>query len=403
MDYDVVVIGAGPAGSSAAREIAQQGWRVALLERGAYPGQRAVCGGMVSLAMVQQYGVLPALEKVMRSELHVLPWGVVENTTEQCTVQREIFDRMLAEHAVSAGAELLTHTHAQSIDIVGSGHVEIKVHCRALERTLHSTLRARGVILADGPQTLARSLGIGYSPGERGTAFALTYELTWPNNEMDHYELYYGDQVARWGYAWIFPYRDTLNIGLGCILSELHRRDNLKHDLMDFIQCHPRASALLRDKPIARQRGGWIPLRAARRMVAPATLVAGDAAGLVHPLIAAGLDNALTSGSMAGQVMSAALAVGDLSVDFLARFEHQWRQTPAARFMRIQNWIAYIGHLFIGLDQNVLAKIIQLALLGGSLTWPGKVQALSYPWLGMPTKSKRARRNQHISLDQGEA
>lgn len=393
MDYDVVVIGAGPAGSSAAREIARQGWRVALLERAAHPGQNAVCGGMLTLGMVEQHDVLPALEKVMSREVHVLPWGTFEKTTEQCTVQRRVFDRMLGERALNAGAELISHTRAQAIHMTDSGHVEIKTRCHSPEPATQSTLRARGVILADGPHTLARSLGIGYTSSPLGTAFALTYELSWPNNEMDHYELHYGGQVPRWGYAWIFPYRHTLNIGLGCNLLELRKCGSLKRATMDFVQHHPHASALLKDKPILERRGGWIPLRTARRMVAPATLVVGDAAGLVHPLLGAGVDNALTSGSMAGKVFSAALAAGDLSVDFLARFERQWRQTPAARWMRIQDWVARIGHLFVGLDKNIVPKIVQFVLLGGTLTWPGRVQALGYPWLGRPTRSRHARWN----------
>jgi len=106
--FDVVVVGAGPAGSAAAYRLASDGWRVALLERSDEPGKDDVCGGMVSLPMVKRFGVFPdAVEKGMRCELHVLPWGVIENITEQCTFQRRVFDRLLARRAVAAGAELM--------------------------------------------------------------------------------------------------------------------------------------------------------------------------------------------------------------------------------------------------------------------------------------------------------
>jgi flavin-dependent dehydrogenase len=235
---------------------------------------------------------------------------------------------------------------------------------------------------------LARSLGIGYQPGDNKTAFALAYELAWPGNDMEHYELYYGSDIARWGYAWIFPYRDVLNVGLGCIRSELKKRGNLKSDLMNFLHRHPRASQMLSDKAIIRRRGGWIPLRAARCLGGPSTLVAGDAAGLVHPLVGAGLDNALTSGDLAGGVMSEALAAGDLSPDSLARFQQAWENTSAARFIRVQDWIARIGYPLSHLDRNTLAKVVQLALLGGSLTWPAKFRVLGYPWLGAPQPAR---------------
>jgi digeranylgeranylglycerophospholipid reductase len=390
MNYDVIVVGAGPAGSAAARQVAGQGWSVALLERAAHPGEHAVCGGMLTLARVEEHGVLAAVEKVMQREDHVLPWGTIENTTTQCTVQRRVFDRMLAERATEAGAQLITHTAARAIRILSPGHVEVDTQCRAPDGGHATTLSARALIVADGPQTLARSLGIGYRPSDRGTAFALTYEVAWPGNDMEHYEMYYGDCIPRWGYAWIFPYRETLNIGVGCIRSELRRRD-LKQDLSDFIHRHPHASKLLRDKPIVRRRGAWIPMRAARRIVAPSTLVVGDAAGLVHSFLGAGMDNALASGSLAGQVMSTGLATGDLSVGSLMDYAHRWRQTPAAHFMRIQDWIVRAGQMAMGIDRNVPAKIMQLALLGGSLTWPGKFQALGYPWLGTPQRSGKLR------------
>jgi digeranylgeranylglycerophospholipid reductase len=385
--YDVIVVGAGPAGSVAARRLALRGWQVALLERSDYPGKDNVCGGMVSLPMVKEYGAFPdAVEKTMSSELHVLPWGVIENATEQCTVQRKVFDRLLAQRAIAAGAELMTGAQACAVQVDTGGQVEVQVLWRASGHS--SVLHGRGLILADGPRTLAQSMGLGYRPSDGGSAFALAYELAWAGNEMDHYELYYGRDIARWGYAWVFPYRDVLNVGLGCILSEMKTRGSLKHDLLNFISHHPRASSALSDRPIVRKRGGWIPLRPARRTVGRSTLVVGDAAGLVHPLIAAGIDNALLSGDLAGRVMSEALAVGDLSAGFLARFWHEWQRTSTFRIMRVQDWIVRTGWILSHLDRNMMSKAIQLALLGGTLTWLGKFQALGYPWLGAPRRAR---------------
>lgn len=384
--FDVIVVGAGPAGSAAAQRLAGDGWQVALLERSNEPGQNSVCGGMVSVSMVSRFGLHPGVvEKIMRSEHHVLPWGVIENTTTQCTVQRRAFDRALADGAVAAGAELVTRTRARTLRVVEPGRVELETE--QIPSGQPGVWQARGLILADGPHTLARSLGLGYRPSNGGAAFALAYELAWPGNEMDYYELYYGADIARWGYAWIFPYRDILNVGLGCIRFELEERGNLSRDLVDFIRRHPHASQVLADKPIVRKRGSWIPLRPARKMVGPSTLVVGDAAGLVHPLLGAGIDNALVSGELAGSVMSQALAARDLSAHFLARFQRAWQGTEAWRFIRVQDWMARIGQPLSRLDRNALAKIIQLALLGGTLARVGKMQTLVYPWAGKPRRS----------------
>lgn len=381
-DYDVIVVGAGPAGAAAAYPLAREGWHVALLERSVRPGHAAVCGGMISRSSIERFDAHDAVEKAMSRELHLLPWGIIENETEQCTVRREVFDALLAGRAERAGAELLTRTPAVGVQHTPDGGVEVAVRG---DNTAPRTLVARGLILADGPHTLARHLGLGYSLGGRVTAFGLTYEIAWPDHEMDHYEIFFGRDIARWGYAWIFPYRDRLNVGLGCIQTEMTRRD-LKADLLQLIRFHPRMADRLRHRPIMSRRGGWIPLDPTRRMVGPATLVAGDAAGLVHPLLAAGLDNALQSGDLAGRVMARALRANDLSGSFLTRYQNEWEATAASRLMRVESRLAAVAEHLSHLDGNMLAKVIQLALLGDKLTWKGKFQALAYPLLGTPAR-----------------
>ena len=164
---DVIIVGAGPAGSAAARRLAGSGRQVALVEKSDYPGKDNVCGGMVSLPMVKQFGVFPdAVEKIMQREHHVLPWGVVENGTEQCTVQRRIFDHLLAQRAVAAGAELMVRTKALAIRDISPGRVEVEVTHRQSKRSM--VLSARGLILADGPRTLAQSIGLGHKISNSG-------------------------------------------------------------------------------------------------------------------------------------------------------------------------------------------------------------------------------------------
>lgn len=381
-DFDVVVIGSGPAGSAAAWRLAVNGWKVVLLEKSDYPGKGSVCGGMLSLSTVKRLGLpLDVIEKEMRSENHIMPWGVYENITGQCTVQRRVFDRLLAQRAVDAGAELMSATKACSVRVVTPGLVEVTVKKRPSKQL--TVLQGKGMVIADGPRTLARSIGLGCRLTDKTTALALAYELSWPENSMNYYEVYYGAEIGQWGYAWVFPYRDVLNVGIGYILSEVKKSRSLHLDLLEFIHHHPHASRLLSGKPIIRKRGGLIPLRTAKNMFGHSTLVAGDAAGLVHPLVGCGIDTALDSGDLAGNVMSSALAQGDLSHDFLSRYQHEWRNTPIYRSMQRQDLIAMVGQILSKGDPNMMAKIIQF-FMGGKLTLLGKLQVLTYPWLGRP-------------------
>jgi len=380
--YDAIIVGAGPAGSVAARRLASDGWQVALLEKSDYPGKNNVCGGMLSLSTVKRLGLpLDVIEKEMRSENHIMPWGVYENSTGQCTVQRRVFDRLLAQRAVDAGAELMSATKACSVRVVTPGHVEVTVKKRPSKQL--TVLQGKGMIIADGPRTLARSIGLGCRLTDKTTALALAYELSWPENDMNYYEMYYGAEIGRWGYAWVFPYRDVLNVGIGYILSEVKKSRSLHLDLLEFIHHHPHASRLLSGKPIIRKRGGLIPLRTAKNTFGHSALVAGDAAGLVHPLVGCGIDTALDSGDLAGNVMSSALAQGDLSHDFLSRYQHEWRNTPIYRSMQRQDLIAMVGQILSKGDPNMMAKIIQF-FMGGKLDLLGKLQVLTYPWLGRP-------------------
>ena len=382
--YDVIIIGAGPAGSMAAQRLAQDNWRVILVEKSSCPGKDNVCGGLMSRSVVEELGLYPqAIEKVMSKEVHIMPWGRVNNTTQQVTIQRKVLDRMMAEKAMEAGAELITNTRALQISVTGPGNVHIIA--RRSNPWLNIKLNGKAVIFADGPHTLARSIGLGYQPNEIGTAFALAYELDWPNNPMEHYEIYYGKGIAEWGYGWIFPYKDTLNVGLGCLEGELRRSRKLKADLMNFIKHHPAASKVLKDKGIVSERGAFIPMNPAKHIALTSSMVVGDAAGMVFPLLASGLDNAVAAGKLAGQVMSQALAKGDLSSHAMQKYQNLWMEGKRHKVINFQYRLVQLAHIFIRWDPYLPPKVNQLALMGGFLSWPDKFRALLYPLLGTPT------------------
>ncbi len=188
--FAAIVIGAGPAGSSAACEIARDGWRVALLDRAKYAGERTVCGGGIEGADVGEVGLPDDLihKRMVRRE-HRFPWGVTTTTIPHVTTLRRELDRWLADEAVSTGAELFTQTRAGQVTRRATG--QVKVVTTNLITRHQVTRRAQLVIFADGPNTLAsRSGTLGFHFTPTTASVGLIYELAWPNTPMDYYQVH---------------------------------------------------------------------------------------------------------------------------------------------------------------------------------------------------------------------
>lgn len=373
---DVIIIGAGPAGSSAAREIAQDGWRVALLERGAYAGQRTVCGGGIEGEDAEEINLPEHLihKRITRREHHY-PWGITTVTTPHVTTMRRELDRWLADTAVEAGAKLMTQAQASRVTRRDTGQVEVVVTDLSTQR--QTTRRARLVIFADGPNTLApRSGNLGFVPRPTTTSVGLIYELAWPSTRMDHYEVHFGAQISPWGYIWIFPKRDLLNVGITILPSRGASR-HLEARLRAFVESRPE----LRERPIVRRAGGRIPVAPAARIYDDSMLAVGDAAGMVEALTEAGIANGVMGGRLAGQVANEALAAGDLSAVFLSRYQKRWQATPRYRMIRLQSRFSRAFLPFSRFDGNLFAKLMQVLFMGGQLSRGQKLRLLAYPLL----------------------
>jgi digeranylgeranylglycerophospholipid reductase len=377
--FDVIVIGAGPAGSSAAHVIAQGGWRTALLERGEYPGQRSVCGGGIEEADSDDIGLPDHLihKRILRREHH-FPWGVTTITSPHLTFLRREVDHWLAKEAVAAGAELLVCTCARSVVREATGQVAVAVDDHAARREIIH--RARLVIFADGPYTLApRSGNLGFVRTSTTAAIGLIYELGWPNVPLDHYRIHFGAHISPWGYIWVFPKQDLLNVGITHLPSRRNR--HLEARLQTFIRSQPD----LRDCPITRRVGSHIPVVPAQRIYDDSMLAVGDAAGMVEALTEAGIANGVVGGRLAGQVACEALAAGDFSAGFLSRFQRNWQTTSRYRLIRFQSRITRALLPPSCLDANCYAKLIQVLFLGSQLTHWQKLRLLAFPLLGQHT------------------
>lgn len=289
--YDVIVVGSGPAGSSAAWRLAQAGLSVAVIEKASLPRYKTCGGGIIGRTM----RALPVdLRHVVEQECHtaelnVFPFGGAF-TTHRSTpivsmVMRDQFDSALLSAARVAGAVVHQGCMVQEV----ASHSDV-----VTVTTSRGAMRAQYVVAADGAMsTVARKMGM--TDGRRLIP-ALEYEVTVPRAQLDRFH-----GVARFdvgvlphGYGWVFPKRRHLSMG---ILSVTPGGSDLKGAMaryLDRLGCHGATQV--------ERHGFVIPVRPRRGpFVENRVLLVGDAAGFADPVTGEGISFAVRSGMLAAQ------------------------------------------------------------------------------------------------------
>ena len=308
MVLDCIVVGAGPAGCTAAARLARAGIRVLVLEKHTLPRYKA-CAGAVSGRAIKWLDVdfMPVVEDVIRkvkvkwASGNQDPVEYVSDTPIAYLVMRARFDHLLAQQAEAAGAALHEGEKVESIN-VGESAVEV--------RSNRSIYQASVIIGADGAiGVTARQTGL-YLPKASGIALEIEAQLpgdrlrNWKNTVLVSYG------IPEYGYAWLFPKAETASIGMGTFLP---RRPSF---LQEFSQYAASRGVELNDQKL---HAHPIPLGGKNRQFCrPRVLLAGDAAGLTDPLSGEGIAHALHSGSLAADHVLAALESGDFS---MARYQ----------------------------------------------------------------------------------
>ena len=348
---DVTVIGAGPAGSTTARTIAEHGFDVILVEKDEYPGKTNVCaGGLSKLIINEEELSSDVIEKDISGEKRFFPWGSKISDLDNITVYRHIFDKALADKAVEEGVKMLTNTLIKGV-FLKSNKITLGYEKGIIESKL--------VVFADGPNTLAyRKFGIGFKPEADKTIVSVACEVKWEDNPLDKYESYYGYDISPWGYGWIFPKRDTVNVGVGCLYSELH--SNVIESLNYMIQKHHLTSEKLKGREIAWLSSALIPLAPAKQIFGERMLVVGDAAGMVDPMSGGGIVHAINGGKLAGEVCARALEEHDFSPAFLSQYQRLWHKTKDYSHIYGKYLLSNVFLYFLRFDRNAYPKLVAI-------------------------------------------
>jgi geranylgeranyl reductase family protein len=350
---DVAIVGAGPAGATAALVLARAGVDVALLDRAPLPRDKTCGGGVVARALAAlPPGVeLPVERRLGRVESRFVDAGVAVTVARDMPLvhmaRRAPLDQALAEAARAAGAALRAPCALERVRLAPD-HVELE--------TGGGALRARFLVAADGATgPTARAAGwsepldsVPALDAEVQVRPRLLAELA----DRARFDL----GVPPGGYGWVFPKADHLSVGVG-VFARGGARRRLRDELQRYLD-----AVGLGEGTVLRVRGAPIPVRPRSHPGRGRVLLVGDAAGLADPLTGEGISLAIRSGRLAAEALLAAR----LDPSAVApTYQAALRRTVLGE-LRIARGLAWVLYRRPGLVRRLVPRLGQLA--GEALT-----------------------------------
>jgi len=302
--YDVIVVGAGPAGATLAYELAKRGIGVLVLEKEKLPRYKCCAGGVTSkAAKLLDFDISEVAEDVIYEVSFTFNLGSPDLRQHSqpliYTVMRDVFDHFLVKRAQQLGAVLMDDQKVTQIQ-VSADWVEIS--------TADNIFRSRLVVGADGAYSVvARELGVGRSIEY---VAGIESEIVVPEGELAKWKSRVQMDLGciPGGYAWVFPKRNHLSVGVGCLTSKA-RHLNRHHQ--KFLN-----SLSIGNYTIARSSSHLIPTCTRGRLVwQDKALLLGDAAGFADPLTGEGIYNAIQSAQLAAPVIENSLLKREVGLE----------------------------------------------------------------------------------------
>ncbi len=323
-EFDLVIVGGGPAGSMTALKAAEQGYAVLMVERDNTIGSPVRCAEAVDRKGLIEFFEPDAswVSSTIKGYALVAPDDtMVEINSGDCEgyiLERLIFDRMIAENAAGAGAVVMTGTEAVGLSEYQGGRRTITL--RNDEREW--TVKVRIVIAADGVESrVARWAGLKTHAALHDMETCAQYVLAGIPFDPHRFHMYFTREFAPGGYAWVFPKGPrTANVGLG--ISGDNTAETCPRRYLDaFIARHFPGGSV-----VSKTYGGITCSGGISCMVADGLMVAGDAAHMANPFTGGGIVNAMIAGSLAVQTADEAMKRGTTERSALAPYEKRFNK-----------------------------------------------------------------------------
>jgi len=348
-EYDVIIVGAGPAGSMAAKAVAEGNHSVLVLDKKQEIGTPKRCAEGINARVLASLDIKPDPRWAVNNIRGAVCYSPSGNSVKTdlgamggYVLERKIFEKHLATQAIKKGARYMVKTNARGV-LKENGVVKgVKADYMGEEIELKSKI----VIAADGVDSkIARDVGIDTKNVLEDYHSGFQYEMAGLKlEEDDKLHIYFGEKIAPKGYVWIFPKGDSVaNVGIG-ILGKLSSEGNRAIDYLNrFIESHP--EIFQNASPIEINAGG-VPMGSPiKDMVDNGFMVVGDAAHHVNPIHGGGISLAMEAGIIAGQVASEALDKGDVSQKSLNEYQRRWEDefdTKLKKLMKLRYFLEKI-------------------------------------------------------------
>ncbi|MCH2406585.1 MAG: NAD(P)/FAD-dependent oxidoreductase [Candidatus Nitrosopelagicus sp.] len=323
-EYDLIVVGAGPAGSSAAYAAAKNGIKVALLEKEENVAQTVRTSGVTWIDYAKEFGIPEDCYNPIRTYNFCSPNNTVsitDNKPKAAVLDVRKTYRFLADMAKKNGAEIFVNTNVTNVITENGSIVGVKASSSNSEMIFH----ARMLIDASGFQSaVSKSLGL-VKQWERFGVGA-EYEAEVENVKSDTWWLMVGQMYSPAGYAWIFPLgKNMVRIGVGVGKPESDVDPTQRLD--ELIE---KGAGPIKDLGKITKKEfhyGLIPNEGlSRKTVYDNLILVGDTAGMANPLVLEGIRYAIKYGRVAGDVASKAIKSGDTSEKALQYYEETWKK-----------------------------------------------------------------------------
>ncbi len=372
--YDVIVVGAGPGGSIAAKTCAEGGLDVLMIEKRQEIGDPVRCAEGVGTDALKKH-IAPDKRWIaaeVKGSRIIAPDGTQILMSSDAamkdvgyTLERKVFDRVLAQNAAMAGAEVRVKTRATGL-LKNNGKIS---GIKAMYMGETKDIKADIVIGADGVESkVGRWAGIDTSLKPHDIETCAQFLIS--NIDPGEYsEFYIGEKYSAGGYVWIFPKGGyTANVGIGILGSKSGKIRALSL-LQDFVETH------LPEGKIVELVVGGVPVSGPiEKTIADGLILVGDAARQSDPLTGGGITNAMDAGMIAGEVCIKAKKKGDYSVKTLKEYEDRWRATigkEISRSLQVKNLLIkltdeqfnQLAHSLDGVDASKMELPHLLAVL----------------------------------------
>jgi len=359
--YDVIIVGAGPAGIACAYTLAKAGIEAVVLERGEHPGAKNLFGGILFTSTLKN--IIPDFMKDAPLERFIKKrqFSLLSTDTEMSfsfktekfsrpphnnsfTVFRAKFDDWFAKKAEEIGAMVLSKVIVDELIWKGSRCIGVK------SRLDDGDLYADVIVLAEGANSvLAEKEGLKSVSSEKHMGVAVKEIISLPREVIEErFNItpvgnnegvaegaaieYFGDAIkGLFGNGFIYTNKDSLSVGIGCTLGGLSKSKLNPHDLLEYFKNHPSVSSLIRGGKTMEYSAHMIPeggFNGMPDLVFEGGMLVGDCAGLVNTsFFHEGTNLAMASGVFAAEAIIEAKGEKDFGYRALSRYEHKLRNS----------------------------------------------------------------------------